>query len=274
MRVYEQGGGALTVVVAHGAGDCASSWAPVVQRITGFARVVTYDRAGLGGSQVGPPATLGRYLAELRAVIQATAWPGPVLLVGHSLGGLLVRMYARQHPGEVAGLVLVDATPGAVAGDPGVKAGFFVSGILASLLKALSPFGLVRALLALRAMPLYPEQRQYRAAVSTQEYRRWVADVCAGFARAAGQELRSVLAVAAAAEQDADADAGLVGMPVAVLTSHAWGEKWVAMHREVVAALGARDHRVTDDGSHNIHLRHPDLVADAVLRVLDAARLA
>jgi hypothetical protein len=47
-------------------------------------------------------------------------------------------------------------------------------------------------------MPLHPEQRLYLAAVSPQEHRRWVADVCAGLARAAGQELRSALAVAEA----------------------------------------------------------------------------
>jgi hypothetical protein len=68
-----------------------------------------------------------------------------------------------------------------------VKAGFLASGAMASVFKALVPFGLVRLLLVLGKMPLYPEQILFRSAVSADDYRQWIAAVCRDFAGAAGQ---------------------------------------------------------------------------------------
>jgi hypothetical protein len=170
--------------------------------------------------------------------------------------------------------VLVDATPEAVADDPAVKAGFLVSGAMASVLKALSPFGLVRLLLVVGKMPLYPEQKLFRSAVPAAGYRQWIADVCRGFAGAAGQELRSVLPAAAEARRRR---AGLPApefgdLPLGVLTSHAWGDRWIGMHRELATRSRSSFHQVTEDRSHNIHIRHPGLVADAVRDVASRAR--
>src|SRR5690606_28471284 len=74
-----------------------------------FARVVTYDRAGLGWSDPAPgPRTAEAMVADLRALLRAAGVPAPYVLVGQSFAGLLVRLYAYLHPSEVAGLVLVD----------------------------------------------------------------------------------------------------------------------------------------------------------------------
>lgn len=74
-----------------------------------FARVISYDRAGLGDSS---PPTQGRglaaFLAELDAVLTAQV-AGPAMLVGHSLGGLIAHAYALRSPDRVAGLVLIDS---------------------------------------------------------------------------------------------------------------------------------------------------------------------
>jgi pimeloyl-ACP methyl ester carboxylesterase len=80
-----------------------------VKRFTG---VLLYDRAGLGRSDPGPePRTSARMVAELRALLREAGIDPPYVLVGHSLGGLNARLFACRHPDEVAGLVLVDATP-------------------------------------------------------------------------------------------------------------------------------------------------------------------
>jgi pimeloyl-ACP methyl ester carboxylesterase len=71
-----------------------------------------YDRSGLGWSDPGPrPHSAGRIADELHQLLDAAGVPAPYLLVGHSLGGMVVRLYAARHPDAVAGMVLVDPTP-------------------------------------------------------------------------------------------------------------------------------------------------------------------
>src|SRR5947209_2731076 len=90
--------GTPSVVVVTGAGDCQASWAAVADRLADRTRVVTYDRAGLGWSARGPAPTADRYVAELHAVLDACLPEGRYVLVGHSLGGLIARLHAQQHP--------------------------------------------------------------------------------------------------------------------------------------------------------------------------------
>ena len=274
VRVYEMGTSGPCVVIVPGAGDCAASWMPVVNQVARFARVISYDRAGLGGSEDSLPATLDRYLTELHAVIAQACADGPLILAGHSLGGLIARVFTREHPGQVAGLVQVDATPEAITDDPGVRAGFLASGMMASMLKALAPFGFVRLLLALGKMPLYPEQGLFRAQVTDEDYRYWAVAVCRDFAGAAGAELRSVLPAAAEAQRRRAglAPPELDDLPLGVLTSCAWGRKWMDMHRELATMSRCSLHRLTGDRSHNIHMRHAELVVDAIRDLASAGK--
>ena len=77
-----------------------------------FARVCIYDRAGLGWSDAGPSArTHGDMVEDLHRLLAAAKVPAPYVLVGHSMGGLLVRQFAQAYASEVAGVVLADATP-------------------------------------------------------------------------------------------------------------------------------------------------------------------
>ncbi len=89
-----------------------SAFAKVQDAIAPFARACTYDRAGLGWSDpVAGVRTQQDMVADLHALVAAKQLPTPLVIVGHSVGGLLARLYAREYPGEVAGLVLVDASP-------------------------------------------------------------------------------------------------------------------------------------------------------------------
>jgi pimeloyl-ACP methyl ester carboxylesterase len=274
VRRYEAGSGYPTVVLVPGAGDCADSWLPVRDRVASFARVLSYDRPGLGGSPDGPPPDIERYLAELRQLLHTGADAGPYVLAGHSLGGLIAHLYSQRHPGDVAALVLVDATPDAIADDPGVRAGFMASGAAASVLKASAPLGVLRLLVTTGAMPLYPEQRQFRGLVTDEDYRRWIAGVCRSFSGAAGAELRSVLPTARYAHQQQSAvhQPQFGNLPLGVLTSHAYGDRWVEIHREIATQSRRSSHHITQDRSHNIHMRHPDLVADTIRQVRDEVR--
>ncbi|HEV7689318.1 MAG TPA: alpha/beta hydrolase [Hyphomonadaceae bacterium] len=88
-----------------------SAYAKVQALIAPFARVCSYDRAGLGWSDPAPPGRNIPDLADdLHRLIEAARVPGPYILVGHSMGGLIVRSYVTKHPGSVAGVVLADAS--------------------------------------------------------------------------------------------------------------------------------------------------------------------
>jgi pimeloyl-ACP methyl ester carboxylesterase len=105
------GSGAPTVVFESGLGDGASSWRKVQAQIARTTRACSYDRAGYGGSDVAAGARdLDAEQADLAALLKAARLSGPFVLVGHSLGGGIVRQYAYRHRRDVAGLVLVDTS--------------------------------------------------------------------------------------------------------------------------------------------------------------------
>src|SRR5215216_812214 len=107
------GTGSPTVVLEAGSGNGADTWAGVQPEVARFTRVCSYDRAGLGRSDPAPSGvrTVQDSVDDLHALLAAADISGPIVLVGHSVGGLIVRLYASQYPGEVAGAVLVDGMP-------------------------------------------------------------------------------------------------------------------------------------------------------------------
>lgn len=103
--------GQPAVVLESGAGVSIGNWGPVVPAVAAFAPVVAYERAGVGASEWdGQPPTPGRVTDRLRALLAELEAPPPYVLVGHSWGGYLIRHFTGRHPEEVAGLVYVDPT--------------------------------------------------------------------------------------------------------------------------------------------------------------------
>jgi pimeloyl-ACP methyl ester carboxylesterase len=99
------------VILDAGMISFSSNWAWVQPAVAEFARVVAYDRAGLGWSDPGPkPRDAGQSARELHAALQAADLDGPYVLAGHSYGGLAVRAFAILFPDDVAGMVLVDGS--------------------------------------------------------------------------------------------------------------------------------------------------------------------
>ncbi len=106
----QSGVGSPAVILETGLGAEAAEWAGVQQSVARSARVISYDRAGRGASEAaarGRPASA--LVEDLRGLLKLAEAPAPYLLVGHSFGGLLVRLYAHRYPQDVAGIVLVDS---------------------------------------------------------------------------------------------------------------------------------------------------------------------
>jgi pimeloyl-ACP methyl ester carboxylesterase len=111
MHLQTKGAGAATVVLEAGLGGMSSAWAWIQPEAAKFSRVVSYDRAGLGWSETDlAPKTAQLAARRLRTLLRRSHALPPYILVGHSMGGLLIRVFAEQYLDEVAGIVLVDAS--------------------------------------------------------------------------------------------------------------------------------------------------------------------
>ena len=122
------GEGSPTVVIESGWGDSSAGWGWVQPEVAKTTRVCTYDRAGMGWSEASPePRTAREFAKELHTLLEKANEPGPYVLVGHSMGGYTVRVYAHDYPEEVAGLVLIDpqnlSTEDAATFNPAPKPG-------------------------------------------------------------------------------------------------------------------------------------------------------
>jgi len=110
LHVQSSGHGGPSVVLEAGLGGMSSAWGWIQPETAKFSHVVSYDRAGLGWS--GPdtaPKTAALAAQRLRSLLQYSRIRPPYVLVGHSMGGLFIRVFADLYPNEVAGMVLLDA---------------------------------------------------------------------------------------------------------------------------------------------------------------------
>ena len=112
LQVHIAGEGTPAVIIDAGLGDTLDRLRPLQERLAQSTLVVTYNRAGYGGSESGPlPRHSGREAEELKALLDGASVPGPFVVVGHSLGALNVQVFAAKYPEGVGGIVLLDPPP-------------------------------------------------------------------------------------------------------------------------------------------------------------------
>jgi pimeloyl-ACP methyl ester carboxylesterase len=111
MHLYCTGEGEPTVLLETGLGDASINFRPLQDELATSTRVCAHDRAGYGWSEPGPEPRDGEQIAgELRALLATADEPGPYVLAGHSMGGLIALIFAEANPDDVAGVVLIDSS--------------------------------------------------------------------------------------------------------------------------------------------------------------------
>jgi len=99
------------VVFEGGAAQWLGTWNPIFDQVAAIAPAIAYDRRGIGMSEFdGEPQTLKHVASSLRALLADMRVAPPYVLVGHSYGGALIRVFAHEFPTEVKGLVYLDST--------------------------------------------------------------------------------------------------------------------------------------------------------------------
>jgi pimeloyl-ACP methyl ester carboxylesterase len=109
VEVVEFGAGDATVVFESGLGNDWTPWETVATEVAARARVFAYSRPGYGQSEPSPePRDAAHIVEDLRALLRGRGFAPPYVLVGHSFGGAYMELFAKAHPEEVKGVVLVE----------------------------------------------------------------------------------------------------------------------------------------------------------------------
>lgn len=261
MHLLCQGQGSPAVILESGMPGTSLGWASVIEDIASFARVCAYDRAGYGWSEAGPePRTLRNITGELRDLLRTAQVGRPYVLVGHSFGGLVVQLYASRFPDEVAGMVLVDSSHPDLARHTGRLDRM---GRVAFRLKLLAPLGIARLIIDVPSGN--PESRPSSVRVMEKEH---LATTRSFLTMASeGKGLRESL------NQAAENRPRLGRKPLVVLTEgRRRMEFWHAMQEQFTELSDDSEWQVVDGAGHFIHQDEPDIVVDAVRRVVESAR--
>ncbi len=252
------------VVLESGMGVSRHMWGATIERLDGRVATVAYDRSGLGDSPPDPaPRTLDRLASDLVDVL-GDLGDAPVVLVGHSWGGPIVRRAAEQVPDRVAGLVLVDVTEETCE--------LFVGAA-----------GERQTRLALPLLPLLARTGVTRLAVRSLASK--LPDAAAAGMRAVDGTVAAARTQQAELRHHVDDLRGLLAAPPALPrvpityisgTRAARSERGrrpavVAAHAAAADGLPLGRHVTADRSGHHVPVTEPDLVADEILRVVDAA---
>jgi pimeloyl-ACP methyl ester carboxylesterase len=290
MHIYVTGQGTPTVVFESGMGASCLSWTLVQPGVAKLSRAVSYDRAGHGWSDVAhEPRTAEQIAQELHALLGAAGVPGPYVLVGHSFGGYVTRVFTHLYPDHVVGMVLVDSIHPAEWQNPAPEQ-LKVSRVgarYARIAAWLARLGLVRFCLARVA---HGSPQMGRAAVSAfgprvslaveriaGEIRKLPAPIVP-VVRAFWSKPKNfislgqhIAALPVSAAQAAAVDS-LGDLPLAVLSGDSSAESHAHWQRELAQLSSRGVHIAAGDSGHWIHLDHPELVTEAIGKVVAAAR--
>ncbi len=275
LHLNETGEGAPTVVLDAGMGDSCLYWHLVQSDVSKVARVCSYDRAGLGWSDLSPlPRTSRNIAQELHTLLTKAGIPGPYILVGHSFGGLTVRAFAQQYPDEVAGLVLVDSVhEDYVKSMPeSMRRPFLNYPYQLAFMKNWAPLGLPRLLYVKLYPELPPELQPIDLALrSRTSYMKARYDDEVSFQKdSAGMKAGEPIPQAPLIVLTAS-DRGTLWENTSPEDFQRWKDQWFE-HQNALAALSANSLHVTVDSTHLIPLERPDAVSKAILEVVAAVR--
>jgi pimeloyl-ACP methyl ester carboxylesterase len=258
LHINCSGSGSPGVVIVAGAGDWSTTWRGVVQpEVAKTTRVCTYDRPGLGWSEASPLSSdAAQFAKELHTLLQNANVSGPYVMVGHSLGGFVVRIFAHDYASEVSGIVLIDSmNPKQVSQS--------LSNSIAqrySSQAVLARFGIARLLVTLPAIA------PSRPAGEEAYYPLYIRP---GSLQASAKEYRGLPASA----EEAAAVKTFGDLPLIVLTAKLNDNPgWLEWQTELLQLSSNSQHLFAENSGHNVQADEPKAAIAAILQMVQQVR--
>ena len=251
------GEGSPTVILEAGLPASSLTWMSVFSEIAELTRVCTYDRPGYGWSQpTDSSRTVETIAQELRMVLRRADIRPPYILAGHSFGGLVMQLYAMQFPNDFMGMVLVDSShPDQAHRTLGLREIDTIS----LAMKTLGPIGIVRLLIPVPAGN--PESRD----ISVREQERELLMTN----RTLRTATREMSGLRESLRQVAESTVDLGSKPLVVLSEgQRRAETWQAMQEDLSRLSTNSEWQVVGGAGHFIQHDQPDVIVEAVRRVL------
>jgi pimeloyl-ACP methyl ester carboxylesterase len=270
MHINCTGQGTPVVILDSGLGDSFVSWQKVQPAIAQFTRVCSYDRAGLGYSDSSPrPRTSKDFAEELHLLLHNAGIAGPLIVVGHSMGGYDVRLFASLYRSDVAGVVLVDSShPEQQQRFPPAVNDLEASDLRQQeFLAAVMPFGITRILrfcggdVEIRAA----ECNFHSASEAVAELRAFPKSAVQTTAASSLGDVPLVVLSHDPNTPQPDLPEDLV-KPV--------NDAWQQMQENLTLLSTRSTHVIAKNSGHYIQLDRPDVVIEAVRNIVDQARQA
>ncbi len=283
LHIHPSGAGSPSVIFECGGASWSLDWTPVQTDVARFTRACSYDRAGFGWSDPGPkPRTSGQIVTELHTLLTQAGIEKPYILVGASFGGHTARLFAKTYPGEVAGIILLDARHEAINAKmppawqkiETAGKGLYQFMLLASRLGALNLLGKIMGEKAIPpiVMKLPPEIRTTYLEV--------------GFQPKYFQANLDELTACAESDRQLSTSGSLGNLPLTVIR-HGIPDLFASMPGEQakqaeqvwqelqagLAKLSSNNHTlVAEKSGHGIQLDQPSLVVDAIHQMVEMVR--
>ncbi len=256
------GEGSPTVILESGLGGGSLDWSLVQPEVAKFGRVCSYDRAGIVWSSASDgPRNASNISDELYKLLKTARVAPPYVLVGHSIGGVYVQLFAARHPDEVAGVVLVDSSHqdqlAIVAGIPS---------FVPYLFKAAAPVGIARIVNSLEDFPnLSAEAKTERAGLYSHTHTVFaIANEMAAVPESLAELRNSPMQLGA--------------KPLIVLSrglsdgaSPETEAAWRSLQTELVKSSSNGKQVIAEKSCHYIQFYEPELVTVAIRDVIRAA---
>ena len=274
LNIHCAGAGSPTVVFVSARTAPGYVWTPTQRGVSAFTRACWYDRADLGWSDPGPDPAWGDAAArDLHRLVQNAGLRPPLVLVGHSFGGYVIRLYHHAYPGEASGMVFVDAAhedAGTIQGMPHRDRPPIPRSVIRGLSIVLGRLGMMRFLASDPGPPpKYWTAAEWDILARLRRQRNvLLADAKVGPGRASDDLVRSA--------------GGLEDMPLIVLTQGNLSSPssaspgvlrgWVDLQRRLAERSRRGRHVLVPDSGHGMPVEAPQAIVTAVREIVQTVR--